>query len=361
MHVTHVIAPGPLGGAETVLLEGTYALHAGGQAVSLVVLDEIRSGTHGKLLARQAEGRGIPTELITVRSRLDPRALYELRGRLKRTHIVHTHGYKALAYSLLARGNDSFVTASHHGETGHSRSVRMYEDLARLLYRRVDRVFSVSEHTTGELLAGGVPRDRIRTVPNLLAMQPTRTPHVESPPGSPLRLLFVGRLSPEKGLDLLLRALFALPSRVRCTLSVAGAGPCEAQWTSLAQDLGLSSRVQFLGVRRDIPELLAQADALALPSYREGLPLAVLEAAGCGVPVIASRVGGIAEVIDDGKTGVLVQAGSCPDWCDGLTRLQALQPQLRANAVRLAESVRDRHAPASWAKHMASHYRELWS
>ncbi|MGB5813067.1 MAG: glycosyltransferase, partial [Polyangiales bacterium] len=207
MLVTHVMAPGPAGGAENVVLEGCAALLEQGHELTLRILIEARCPQHGKRLIEAAHNKGIPTQALWVRGRIDPRAVGALRAALREgpDEIVHAHGYKALVYGLLSRSKASSFVVTHHGETSDTRLARLYERIARALYRRVDRVFAVSHATTEALAEAGVPRSKLGTVPNPISLGAPNA-HSEAR-GDGLHLLFLGRLSPEKGLDVLLRAL----------------------------------------------------------------------------------------------------------------------------------------------------------
>jgi glycosyltransferase involved in cell wall biosynthesis len=359
VRVSHVIAPGPMAGAENVVLQGCAALLAEGHDLSLLVMVDRRCPEHGEIFIERARSRGIPTRAIRVRGRLDPGAVMRLRTTLKsdQTEVVHAHGYKALIYALLARSRRSKLVVTHHGDTGHDRLARFYERLARTSYRRVDCVFSVSNATTEALAAAGVPRSKLRTVPNPVSLPAPSTPVGRPPSARPL--LFIGRLSKEKGLDVLLRALASPRTPHELTLDVAGDGPCADEWKSLASNLGLNGRVRWLGVRRDVPALLAGARALVLPSHREGLPLVVLEASACEVPIVASRVGGVPEAVWEGETALLVTPGDVDAWSKALELLLSQDAALRAGAERHGAEVRARHAPERWAQRTETYYREV--
>lgn len=357
--MSHVIAPGPIAGAETVVLQGCAALRAKGHELSLLVMVDRRCPDHGELFIERARSEDILARAIPVRGRLDPSAIVKLRSMLisNDTEVVHAHGYKALIYVLVARNRRARLVVTHHGETGHDALVRFYERLARTAYRRVDSVFSVSNATTEALAAAGVPRSKLRTVPNPVSLPaPTSSPEQLRLDGP---LVFVGRLSQEKGLDVLLRAMASPRTPKELTLEVAGDGPCAEEWKALASALGLDERVRWLGMRRDVPDLLAKARALVLPSLREGLPLAVLEAASCEVPVVASRVGGVPEAVWEGETAVLVEPGDVDAWSRALQVLVSQNENLREGAHRRGGEVRARHAPERWAELTAEYYQEV--
>ncbi len=359
MRLSHVIAPGPMAGAENVVLQGCDALLRSGQALSLVVMVDSRCPEHAARFGEAARARGIPVERLPVRGRVDLHAVMKLRAATKaqKTQVIHAHGYKALAYALLARPKGTALVVTHHGETGHDRVARFYESLARALYRRVDRVFSVSEATTRWLVSAGVRADKLRTVPNPVSL-PAPDPFAEKECRKGA-LLFVGRLSREKGLDVLLRALASPCVPTELTLDVAGDGPCADEWKALAESSGLGGRVRWLGMRPDVPELLAKTQALVLPSLREGLPLAVLEAASCEIPVVASRVGGVPEAVWEDETAILVAPGDVDAWARALQELPSRLEVLRQGARRRGAEVRERHAPERWAELMLEEYREV--
>lgn len=159
---------------------------------------------------------------------------------------------------------------------------------------------------------------------------------------SPARLLYVGRLSPEKGIPVLLRAFAKLEGRNE--LRLAGSGFQLEELESLASELGIRDRVQFLGnVDWGGPlfELMRDSDILILPSHTEGLGLVLLEAMSQGLPVVASRVGGIPEIVHHEITGLLFPPGDADALSAALTRLiddAPLRNRLRTNALELARA-----------------------
>jgi glycosyltransferase involved in cell wall biosynthesis len=148
-----------------------------------------------------------------------------------------------------------------------------------------------------------------------------------------LRVICVGRLSPEKGHIGLFQAVQRLAARgVTLHLTLVGDGPMRAQLEEATAQMGLADRIEFLGAR-DEPatlEAIAQADMLVLPSFMEGLPIVLMEAMALHVPVIASRVAGIPELVIDGETGLLFDPANWDGLADALARLAA-DPQLRGD------------------------------
>ncbi len=189
-----------------------------------------------------------------------------------------------------------------------------------------------------------VPAGRVAHVDNGLVLPPAAVHH-----GPVRRLLFVGLLVRRKGVHVLLDALASreLPQDVR--LTVAGDGPERAALEAQACRTGLADRVEFLGFRTDVPELLRAAHAFVLPSAMEQQPLVLIEAMGAGKPVVATDVGGVAEMVGD--AGTVVPAGDVPAMAAALHELTAAEDagalgrraEERARQRYTVERCRDRH------------------
>jgi len=161
----------------------------------------------------------------------------------------------------------------------------------------------------------------------------------------PGRFLFVGRLAEKKGVDVLIRALAGVPE---ATLVVVGDGPERPSLEALARNEGVEPRVRFLGKlgRSGVMEELRLAHALVIPSKvarggdQEGTPVVMAEGMAAGVPIVASRLGGLPEYIESGVTGLLVEPGSVAGLSDALRQAMADPKALRSYAERARESVR---------------------
>ena len=154
-------------------------------------------------------------------------------------------------------------------------------------------------------------------------------------------LLIVGRLDPVKGHQLAIEALASnkIPQDVH--LHILGEGPCQHELVAFADACGVANRVHLLGYRRNIYDYMSNCNGLLMPSLHEGLPYTLLEGMALGIPVIASRVGGLAEVIQNGITGILVSRGSVPELAEAISHFRQ-DPALFATfgdaARRLQES-----------------------
>lgn len=155
-------------------------------------------------------------------------------------------------------------------------------------------------------------------------------------PAADPRLLYIGRLVPEKGQTVLFEAVARLAERGRSVgLTLAGEGEIRPRLEVLAAELGIADRVEFLGaVGQDaLHELYAEAAVFCLPSFAEGVPVVLMEAMAMEVPVITTKIAGIPELVEDGRTGLLVAPGRADELADALERLLA-DPELAARLGR---------------------------
>ncbi len=143
--------------------------------------------------------------------------------------------------------------------------------------------------------------------------------------------LAVGRFEPAKDYPTMIAAFARLAAeRTQSQRVLVGEGSLKGEVERLVRQGGLERRVRFLGVRRDVPELLSAADGYVLSSAWEGMPVVLLEAAAVELPVVATRVGGVPEVVDAETTGLLVPAGDPVALADAMVRLESLSPDVRA-------------------------------
>lgn len=195
----------------------------------------------------------------------------------------------------------------------------------RELARRVDRYLAVSREIAAELVDRlGWPVEKVEVVYNAVDVERVA---VAAPPGLREQLggnetlplvLTPARLDDQKGHDTLLEAAAEVPE---ATFVLAGEGPKRAELEARVAQLGLGERVRFLGRREDVPALLAACDVFCLPSLYEGSSLAVLEAMAAGIPVVSSAIGGTEELIEDGRSGLLVAPGDAEGLAAALRRL----------------------------------------
>lgn len=313
--VVHVRASNFLGGPERQLLG--HARVARGSWCE-IVLASFSEGRPGVDFLDAAERDGTRTALLKSNGPFDPSPLRQLLRMTRREPVglFVAHGYKAAAVcELVARISGRPWVGAVRGFTGENRRVRGYESIELSLLKRAELVVAVSQGTATMLGERGVALSRIRTVPNSVDVEAWKPKQAGGD-----YWLFSGRLSPEKNASAALRALAVRPGGTR--LMLAGDGPLRAALEQEAAALGISGRVEFLGFRKDVSELYAGALGLVLPSLKEGLPNAVLEALSAGLPVVATRVGGVPELIRDGETGLLVEPGDVDALAEAMGRIE---------------------------------------
>ena len=298
---------------------------------------------------------------------VDPRTVSRLLRlcRDQRVAVWHGHDYKSNLLGLLLRPfwPMKLVTTAH-GWTRETRRTKVYYHVDLFCLPRYDRVIAVSPAIREQCLARGVREDRLTYVPNAIELSdyPFRRagkPDRMEPDSSALRIGVVGRLSVEKGVDRALRATAALRRRYpNVQLHLVGDGPEDTALRALAVDLGIAGDVRFHGWQEDARPQFSRMDMLLLPSHTEGLPNVVLEAMAMGVPVAATNVGGVSELLDEGRCGVILDPIDEASWPDHIAPL-LVSADRRAALARLARERVEQHY--SFARRMArvtSVYRE---
>lgn len=257
----------------------------------------------------------------------DLRTLLTLLRLVRDADVVHGHSAKAgflvrLA-ALLTGRRDRCVFTPHGWSFWSAPGVTggVYLRLERLAARWCRTIITLSADERDAGLAGGVgSRAAYEVIPNGVELARFAAP----PEPVPGRILMVGRFAPPKRHDLVLRAFAELHAAFPGSeLWLVGDGDGLPAAERLAFELGVAGSTRFLGVRADVPELLAQAACVVLASDYEGCPLSVIEAMAAGVPVVATGVGGVPEVIEDGVTGIVTAPGQVDGLARGLAELLA--------------------------------------
>ena len=279
------------------------------------------------VIVRRAAEVGAPLVSIPDRGPWDWRVVADLVAVLRRENVAvwHGHDYKTNALGLLLRRfHPMRLVTTVHGWVRQTARTPVYYRIDKLCLPRYERVFCVSEDLFDAALAAGVPAGRCVLLEN--GIDAAGTVRRNPPAGAKQALGFdparpligaVGRLSPEKGFDVLLAAVKQLADRGRdVQLVIVGEGDDRPRLEALAVSLGVADRVRLAGWETDVRSYYEAMDVFALSSLREGLPNVVLEAMALEVPVVATRIAGVPRLVEDGRTGLLVEPGDA----DGLSR-----------------------------------------
>lgn len=358
--ICHLIATNFFGGPEKQIVETSVRLRQMGWKV---VVGSFREGRRSVGVVDEADTRGLETFLIDTSSSLDPDAVRQLRRHLRseRVDVLITHGYKPNLVGRLATcGTDVTQLPIVRGYTAEDPKVRFYEKLDRWVLRRFDRVLCVSEGTKRRLAGYGIAAGRIEVMHNGVdcdrEVRPLDIIGEFSLTAGARVLVAAGRLSPEKGHRFLVDAMARLKDQDPAPVCVIlGAGKEEGALRAQASAAGLDGRLIFGGFRTDVPACLAGADLVVNPSLTEGLPNVILEAMAVGTPVVATEVGGVGELIADGRSGWLVPAGDPAALADAI-RSALTDP---AEAHRRGEAGRARATAEFSFDHLARRWSEF--
>ena len=275
------------------------------------------------------QSQGVECFSCDARRRVEyPLAMIRLARFLRRNRIdiLHTHLFEPSVVGMLAGSLSRTATRviTRHYSDYHTRiNKNWHVRLDQLCTRLSQAAIAVSRHTADHMIeVEGAPREKVHAVLNGIDFDRAKV----SGPDARQRvrrefaadeshlLVTIARLHPEKGHHYLFEALGEVRRRVNrpVRLLVAGTGPFDSAYREEVRALGCEDIVSFLGFRKDAPDLIAAADLVILPSVAEAFGLVLTEALYLGTPVVATRVGGIPEIVDDGVDGVLVPpADSC--------------------------------------------------
>lgn len=302
LSVLHVVVPGEVGGKESVVRSLAAGHAERGHTIHVAAVIDDDGADHAFLASLEAAGvQAIPLRVAARAYRQERRELGSLCRRLL-PDIVHTHDYRSDVIDAgVARTLRIPTVTTVHGFTGGDWKNRTYEWLQRRSFRRFDAVVAVSRPLAGQLRRSGVEEHRISLVPNAYRAaagvlgRPDARRRLRVDDGR-LLIGYVGRLSHEKGVDILVEALARFRDR-EIALCIIGDGPERAALQARAASLGLTDRITWTGMIPDASNLFAAFDLFALGSRTEGTPIVLFEAMAAGVPIVATRVGGVPDVI----------------------------------------------------------------
>ncbi|HEY2379386.1 MAG TPA: glycosyltransferase [Gemmatimonadaceae bacterium] len=312
-NVLHLIAPGEVGGAESVVRLLASRQRSLGARVGVAAIVQSESGAADLLKA--LEDAGVETHRVRVGGRDYRRERKAIAALCNETapDIVHSHGYRADVVDSMHVRRDVPIVTTVHGFTGGDQRNRLYQWLQCLSYRRFDAVVAVSEPLRGQL-ARRIGSSHLHLLPNAYSPDEAILSRASARaalgvPNDDFLVGWVGRLSREKGPDVLLDALAhaEMPTGMRAIF--LGDGPLSTTLRERAAHLGLGQRISWTGSVPNAGRLLSAFDVFVLSSRTEGTPMVILEAMAAEVPIIATRVGGVPDVLAAG-TALLVSPDS---------------------------------------------------
>jgi glycosyltransferase involved in cell wall biosynthesis len=360
-------------------------LWAGAEVQAFTLISELNKNPELKLstitfnkgrLSQELKQLGLPTYVFDE-SKNNPFQLFSKVKKVlshEKVQILHTHRYKENIIGGIAAklfGNIQLVKTVH----GLAEPFKGIKKTKQKFYNLLDqwitklffhKVIGVSNQIS-EKLKRELPNSKVVCIHNCIALERIKAekPVIETKKELGIRfdsviIGTVGRLVPVKGIEYLLKSAKILGEKFPdLRLLIVGDGPAKNQLQELAKKLGINSSVIFTGHRDDVLNLVSCLDVFVLPSLSEGIPMALLEAMAVGVPVVASNVGGIPEVLEDGKTGILIPARDekiMANVCQNLLEHKETRELL---AIKAKKVVEERFSAAAMAEKVAQIYRSL--
>ncbi|MFP4381458.1 MAG: glycosyltransferase [Candidatus Sumerlaeia bacterium] len=311
LNILRVITWLPVGGIERKILAVLPRLDRERFNVRLVCIRE------EGVLAEELRREGIPVDVVPMRTRLSPSGLLRLSKYLghHKIDIVHSHMYRSNVPATISSriaGIKGVICQVHNVDTWESRRQRIMD---RFLCRWRSVMVGVSERVRRDMIETlGIPESMTRVIYNGAEIgrfqdrsrrEQTRRELGIDP--DCLVVIYHGRLVRQKNPDVLVRiADEIIKPRAKALMLVVGDGGCREQMEATAREKKLGDIIRFTGKRDDIPDLLNAADMAVLPSYKEGFSNSLVESLAAGLPTVATDVGGNAEAIEDGRSGIIV-------------------------------------------------------
>lgn len=376
MKILQLISSVGFFGAESVVLELSKALRSC-CTENVIGVFENSSNPHTEL-ASLAKENNLRTQIFPCKGRFNAKTLWNIKNFIEGNgiDIIHTHGSKPNAYGFAAsRMTKKAIVATCHNRIenslvsgdkgiGNYLSNRLYYSIDNSILPRFDKVIAVSEDVKRLLLENRIDGGRISVVYNGVDAG-----KFIDRDGGKIRAEFnidkntmivgtVARLTQEKGLsNLLLAAKEVLNQFPDTIFMLAGDGPLRDDLIKKTAESGIKERVIFTGQRNDIPEVYSSLDIFVLPSLIEGLPMVLLEAMAAGKPVIATRVGAIPGVIEDGKDGIIINPGDIGELKEAIISIMT-DPEL---ARRFSQNAFKKVSEQFSSDKMCSRHMEIYS
>ncbi len=340
MKILQVIPYFCFGGAETMCENLTYALKGQGHQVTVVSLYPERTP-----ISRRMEEAGVKLLYLDKKLGLDVSMIPKLRKiiREEKPDVVHTH-LDVIKYAVAAAklaGVKKCVHTVHN--VADKECEGTLQKIINTLYYKLGWSVPVAlsplvQQTISDFYK--IPREKIPVIYNGVDLSRC-IPKEDYASGETLKLVHVGRFNEQKNHECLLQAFRLFCDRIpNAVLQMLGDGERMEEMQQLSRELSLQDKVQFLGAQSNVYPWLHGADIFLLPSKYEGMPMTIIEAMGTGLPVAATKVGGVPDMIENGVSGLLTQidAKSVCDACLSLAGDEELRSRLgrqaRADSVR---------------------------
>jgi glycosyltransferase involved in cell wall biosynthesis len=311
MKIIHIISSLEIGGAQRLLSDLLPIQKQQGIDVSLLVLK-----FEDNDFTRKVQNAGVPIISLDVKSFRNPFLAFKVRSIIKGYDVVHVHLVHSLYIcSLAARGIKTKLVYTEHSTSNNRRGKAYVRPIEKYIYSRYDRLISISQQTQDALQAWLQSEDeRFVVINNGVDTKAFANIHKEVMPKS---LIMVSRFATSKDQETVIRAMKDLDDDV--TLRFVGDGDNLEHCKMVANEIGVGNRVQFLGARSDVANLIAESYIGIQSSNWEGFGLTAVEMMACGKPVIATDVDGLKQVVEG--AGILFKVGDEKALAESINRL----------------------------------------
>lgn len=365
MNILHLVSSGGLFGAEKVILN----LAGQGKDSTWVGALYNRHNPHLEIV-EEAKKAGLKTIVFESKGRVDFKTAREIQRFLKehQIDILHTHNYKSDIVGFLAtRFSPTQWVGTNHVWHSTDSKLRFYESLDAFVLRFAKIIFTVSKEIKDDLIAKGFPASKLHVINNGITIsqfnQTSQRNVLRSSFGrteKDILLVIPGRLAPEKGHEVLFKALnLVIPRVPHIYCLVVGDGPLKNDLEALVKSMKLEKHVIFTGIRKDMPDIYNACDVMINASFIEGLPMVILEAMASRLPIIATKVGGVPNVLRNKENGILLDPGKPEDLAEAIIELSSDPLKRKHLAHQAYEDVCQDYSDEHMAKNYYSYYQTL--
>lgn len=299
MKILYVITSLRVGGAEKISVELLKRFKEQGDTVELALFDGSSTS-----LSNEIERAGIKIHCFYkgYRHMWNPANIFKLKRLINnnRFDIIHSHNFTPQLFSAIVKRDNTLLITTEHNTVNRRRNIPLLRYLDRWMYGKYDWVITVNKSTLNNLRAftdNNSLNNKCSVIHNGIVLnKPSENSKNILKHKNEIVILMVAGFRKQKDQPTLIKAMTKLPNKYK--LKLAGTGARLSYCRALAGKLGLTDRVEFLGLRNDVPTLLEQADILVLSSHYEGLPLSGIECMAAGKPFIASAVPGLKETVE---------------------------------------------------------------
>lgn len=282
-------------------------------------------------------------------------------------HLIHTHGYFADIIGVpVAKVLKVPHMSTCHGFISNNWNLRVYNWLDKVSLHFCEKIIAVSEDIKSDLVRNGIKKSRIVVIKNAVedTYQENFCKNIRLEKRQELSIEenefvigYVGRLSGEKGVKYLIETGCLLKvSGDPFKILIVGDGPERNELEDLADRKGIKEGIIFAGFQSDVENWLPAVDAFVLPSLTEGTPMSLLEAMACGIPVVASAVGGVPLVVDSGRNGILVAPGKPEEIAGAINELQSNEILRKNLAEEAKRTVKLKYNVDDWVRKIETEY-----